>query len=82
VGGLEDEPRVDEPMALDEAVLLLALAGRAVSIVLPARRLADPTCRSKAADVVERCGQRVHAAGFRFGLVGMTDTFALASSSA
>jgi hypothetical protein len=34
VGHLKDEPGVDEAVALDEAILLLALAGRSVPVVL------------------------------------------------
>jgi hypothetical protein len=58
VGDLVDEPGVDEAVALDEPVLLLALAGRAIAVVLAGRRLADPAGDAKPADVV-----RASAAG-------------------
>ena len=45
MGDLEHEPGVDEAVALDEAVLLLALARRAVAVVLARGRLADPARR-------------------------------------
>ena len=57
VGDLEHEAGVDEAVALDEAVLLLALAGRAVAVVLAGRRLADPAGDAQSADVVERARQ-------------------------
>jgi hypothetical protein len=53
VGGLEDEPGIDEAVALDEAVLLLALAGRAVTVKLAARRLADASGGPKTANVIQ-----------------------------
>ena len=42
LGDLEHEAGVDEAVALDEAILLLALAGRAVAVVLAGGGLADP----------------------------------------
>ncbi|HEU4571619.1 MAG TPA: hypothetical protein VFR93_02960 [Candidatus Limnocylindrales bacterium] len=42
VGDLEHEPGVDEAVAVDEAVLLLALAGRGEAVVLARGRLTDP----------------------------------------
>jgi hypothetical protein len=62
LGDLEHESRVDEAVALDKAVLLLALAGRAVAVVLAGRRLADPAGDAQSPDVVERPRQSLHAA--------------------
>ncbi|HWP63892.1 MAG TPA: hypothetical protein VNO86_10525 [Candidatus Binatia bacterium] len=56
VGDLEDEARVHEAVAVDEAVLLLALAGRPEAVVLAGRRLADPAGDAQSTDVVERPG--------------------------
>ena len=79
VGDLVHEPGVDQAVPLDEPVLLLALARRAVAVVLAGRRLADPARRPETTDVVDRSRQRLHAAGF-FWIMPMSDTFALASS--
>ncbi len=87
MGDLEDEPGVDEAVALDEAVLLLALARRAVAVVLAGRGLTDPAGDPQAPDVVERAGQALHRAGFlhaaptsRFASMAMT--FALSGPEA
>ena len=63
VGDLEHQPGVDEAVALDEAVLLLALARRAVAVVLAGGRLADPARDAQAPDVVERAGQALDGTG-------------------
>ena len=63
LGDLEHEAGVDEAVALDEAVLLLALAGRAIAVVLAGRRLADPAGGAQAADLVEGARQALHARG-------------------
>jgi hypothetical protein len=62
VGDLEGESGVDEAVPLDEAILLLALAGRAVAVVLACRRLADPAGGPQAADLVEGARQSLRAA--------------------
>jgi hypothetical protein len=54
MGDLEDEPRIDETVTGDEAVLLLALAGRAEAVVLTVGGLADPAGRTKARDFASR----------------------------
>ena len=87
VGDLEHEPGVDEAVALDEAVLLLALARRAVAVVLAGRGLADPAGHAQPPDVVERAGQALHRAGFPHAapasrFVSMTMTFALSGAEA
>ena len=64
VGDLEHEARVDQAVALDEAVLLLALARRAVAVVLAGGGLADPAGDPQPADVVERAGQPLEHARF------------------
>jgi hypothetical protein len=53
VGDLEHEPRVDEAMALDESILLLALAGRPIALVLAGSRLTDPARSAEAGHVVQ-----------------------------
>lgn len=87
VGHLEHEPGVDEPVAVDEAVLLLALARRTAAVVLAGRRLADPAGHAQAPDVVERARQALQGAGFlhaapasRFASMAMT--FALSGATA
>ncbi|HEY8871167.1 MAG TPA: hypothetical protein VIM30_17490 [Candidatus Limnocylindrales bacterium] len=42
VGDLEGEPGLEEAVALDEAILLLALAGGSEAVVLANRGLPDP----------------------------------------
>ena len=42
MGNLEHEAGIDQAVALDEAVLLVPLAGRAVAVVLALGRLTDP----------------------------------------
>jgi hypothetical protein len=54
LGHLEDSPGVNEAMALDEAVLLLALAGGSEAIVLAGGGLANPASCPESADVVHR----------------------------
>jgi hypothetical protein len=56
VGDLEHEPGVDEAVALDEAILLLALARGAEAVVLARGGLADPTGHPQTSNVVERAG--------------------------
>ncbi len=63
VRDLVHEPGVDEAVPLDEPVLLVTLARRAVAVVLAGRRLPDPAGRPEAADLVERTRQALHAAG-------------------
>jgi hypothetical protein len=60
---LEDEAGVDQAVALDEPVLLLALAGRAEAVVLAGGGLADPPRHAQTPDVVERAGQPPDSAG-------------------
>jgi hypothetical protein len=62
LGDLEHETGVEQAVAFDEAILLLALAGRAIAVVLAGRRLADPACDAQAADLVEGARQALHAA--------------------
>ena len=61
-------------MAVDQAVLLLALAGRAVPVVLPGGRLADPPGHPQTSDIVERAGQAPQ--GARFSLAAPSTRFA------
>ena len=63
VSNLEDEPRVDEAVPHDEAVLLLALAGGAIAIVLAGCGLTNPACHAETGNIVEGARQVVHAAG-------------------
>src|SRR6266511_1132283 len=63
LGNLDHQPRVDEAVPLDEAILLLTLAGRAITIVLAGRRLPDPARDAQAADLVEGARQALHEAG-------------------
>ena len=67
VGDLEDEPGVDEAVALDEAVLLLALARWPEAVVLADGGLSDPPGHAQPPDVVERARQALHAAVSFFG---------------
>jgi hypothetical protein len=48
-------------VAVDEAVLLLALAGGPEAVVLAGRGLADPAGHAQPADVVEGARQAIHA---------------------
>jgi hypothetical protein len=76
VGHLEDQSSVDEAVALDEAILLFALAGRSEAVVLPCGGLADPAGYPEPTDVVERPRQSVDAA-LAFRGVGIPVIFAL-----
>jgi len=60
---LERQARVHESVTLNEAVLLLALAGRPEAVVLAGSGLPDPARDPQAADLVERPRQTVYAAG-------------------
>src|SRR6266542_3181173 len=79
LGDLERQARVHQSVALDEAVLLLALAGRPEAVVLAGGGLADPAGRPQTPDLVERAGQSIHAAGGRLD-DRMRRIFPLASS--
>lgn len=79
LGDLEDETRVEQAMALDESVLLLAVAGGTVAVELAGRRLADPASDAEAADLVDGARQTVQAAGGRFGSI-TTGMFPLRAS--
>ena len=78
MGDLEHEPGVDEAVAFDEAVLLLALAGGSETVVLAGRGLADPAGDTQTPDIVERARQALHAA-VSFFVGCMATTFALST---
>jgi hypothetical protein len=62
LGHLEEASGVDEAIALDEAILLLALTRWAEAVVLTLGRLSYPAGDPQAPYVVERARQPLHAA--------------------